>query len=116
MVKVISAILRTNDKGSFISFELMGDIELVQSQNTGRFYATAKRCFISSTFSLETAKGLIGQILPGKIVRIACDPYSYILPESREEITLSHTYRYTPMEERHVDEEIQSPKQMQESL
>ena len=96
MVKIISANLRTNDRGSFVSLELMGDIELVQSQNTGRLYMTAKRCFISSTFSLDIAKGLIGQVLPGKIVRVSCDPYSYKLPENQETITLSHTYTYLP--------------------
>jgi hypothetical protein len=79
MVRIYQAHLRENEKGSFVSLELMGDIELVQSQNTGRFYATAKRCFISSTFNLETAQSLVGQLLPGKIVRVACEPYSYKL-------------------------------------
>jgi hypothetical protein len=68
MVKIIQALLRQGERGQFVSLELMGEIELVQSQNTGRFYATAKRCFISSTFDLETAKGLGGQQLLGESI------------------------------------------------
>lgn len=116
MVKVYMAHLRKNDKGSFVSLELMGDMELVQSQNTGRFYATAKRCFISSIFNLETAQSLVGQLLPGKIVRVTCDPYSYTLPEGKEEIILSHTYTYVPQEEKPVEAGMHQPKEMQESL
>jgi hypothetical protein len=49
MVTVKSFVQRIGkDDKPFISLELTGDIELVQSQNTGRFYATVRRCFISS--------------------------------------------------------------------
>jgi hypothetical protein len=96
MVKIIQALLRKSEKGQFVSLELMGDLELVQSQNTGRFYATAKRCFIGSTFNLEIAKGLVGQQLPGTINRVACEPYDYTLPENRQVVSLAHTYAYVP--------------------
>jgi hypothetical protein len=98
MIKIISANVRESRKGQFVSLELMGDIELVQSQKTGRFYATAKRCFIGSTFDLEIAKGLVGQQLPGTINRVACEPYEYTLPENRQVISLAHTYAYVPPE------------------
>jgi hypothetical protein len=114
MVKVISAVLREGPKGPFVSLELMGDLELVQSQNTGRFYATAKRCSIGSTFSLETAKGLVGQQLPGSINRVACDPYLYTLPEGGQTITLSHSYAYVPEVQNAVETTQSSPKEMQE--
>jgi hypothetical protein len=32
--------------------------------------------------------------MPGSIVRESCDPYKYVIPETGEEIKLSHTYRY----------------------
>ena len=97
MVKVKNAFLREGKEGkSFVSLELTGDLELVQSQNTGRFYATTKRCFISSTFDLETAQSFIGKSMPGKIVRVICDPYEYKLPESGEMLLLGYSYQYQP--------------------
>ena len=99
MVRIINAHERKNDKGTFMTLELLGDIELIQSQNSGRFYATARRCSISTTFDHETAKNFIGQSLPGAIGRVPCEPYSYKLPESGETITLSHTYSYIPPQE-----------------
>jgi hypothetical protein len=114
MIKIIQAHLREGEKGQFVSLELMGDIELVQSQNTGRFYATAKRCFINSTFNLETAKELVGQQLPGSISRVACDPYLFSLPEGGQTITLSHTYAYVPEVHNAVEITESSSKEMQE--
>ena len=86
------------DNKPFVSLELIGGLELVQSQNTGRFYATARRCFVSSTFNLETAKQFIGQKMPGKIVRIQCEPYEFTIPESGEVISLGFRYDFQPEE------------------
>lgn len=105
MVKVIAAHLRESEKGKFVTLDLLGQIEMVQSQNTGRFYATARRCSIGTTFDLETAKGFIGQLLPGSIGRVQCDPYAYTVPETGEVINLSHTYAYIPQEEKAVEQE-----------
>lgn len=96
MVKVTNAHLRQGEKGNFMSLELMGDIELVQSQSTGRFYATAKRCFISSTFDEMTAKSFIGKEIPGEIKRVQTEPYDFTVPETGEVIRLAHTYSYVP--------------------
>ena len=98
MITIINAHLREGVKGSYVSLELQGDVELVQSQNTGRFYATARRCFVYSTFSEQVAKSLIGKSLAGSIRRVKCDPYEYALPESGEIVTLAHTYQYFPEE------------------
>lgn len=96
MVKIIATHLREGETGSFVSLELMGDVELVQSMNTGKFYATAKRCFVSSTFTEQQANDLIGTKLPGTIIRTDADPYEYTVPETGEVIELSHTYTYLP--------------------
>jgi hypothetical protein len=105
MVTVKSAVVRIGKDGkAFNVLELMGDIELVQSQNTGRFYATARRCFISSTFDLDTAKLFVGKQLPGNIVREATQSYEFIVPETGEEIVLSHTWVYQPDELKHNEE------------
>ena len=61
MVKISNYALRKNKEGKhFLALELQGEVELIQSTQTGRFYATAKRCSISSTFTEEEAKTLIG--------------------------------------------------------
>lgn len=82
----------------FYSLELTGGIELAQSSQTGRFYATARRCFISSTFTKEQAESFIGTKMPGTIIREACDPYEFTVPETGEQIELSHTWVYVPEE------------------
>ncbi|MFC2125988.1 hypothetical protein ACFLU5_14390, partial [Bacteroidota bacterium] len=63
---------------------------------TGNWYATAKRASITSTFTPDRAKKLIGMEIPGSIVREECDPYMYTIEETGEEIELHHTYKYVP--------------------
>ena len=102
MVKVANYHLRKStregEEKEFIVLELQGDVELVQSLQTGRYYATAKKCTISSTFNEETAKQLIGSTFPGSIVRVQRDPYEYVIPDTGETIMLSHSYEYKPEE------------------
>lgn len=96
MVKIKAAHLREGEKGSFVSLELQGEIELVQSLNSGRFYATTRRCFISSTFDLPTAEQFVGKELKGNIVRVQCDPYDFTVPETGEVISLGYSWDYLP--------------------
>lgn len=99
MVTVNDYKIREGKDGkSFISLELVGDMEMVQSANTGRFYATARRCFISSTFDEATAKRLVGTQMPGRIAKVESDPYDYTIPETGEVVQLSHRYDYLPEE------------------
>ena len=45
MVTISNYFVRENKEGhSFISLELTGDVELIQSSLTGKFYASAKLC------------------------------------------------------------------------
>ena len=98
MVTVKNYHLREGDKGKYVSLELTGDMELVQSTNSGRFYATCRRCFIFSTFDELTAKTMVGKQMPGSIIRTPCDPYDYTVPETAEVIQLTFRYEYTPEE------------------
>lgn len=97
MVIVKNYHLREGENGNYVSLELMSDVELVQSANTGRFYATVRKCFISSTFDEMTAKMLVGKELPGTITRVQSEPYEYTL-ENGETIQLAHRYDYVPEE------------------
>lgn len=97
MVRIISYKERQKDDGtSFFVLELQGGIEMVQSQETGNFYATAKRAFIPSTFDEITCKSVIGTEMPGIITKEECEPYDYVIKETGEEITLSHRWVYAP--------------------
>ncbi len=91
MLRIVEFKERTNDEGeNFFALILEGSVEMVQSQNTGRYYATALRCSIPSTFTEETCKQLIGTSIPGKIVKVECEPYEFEIPETGEVISLAH--------------------------
>lgn len=103
MVTVTGYALReSKDKRTFVSLQLEGDPEFVQSMQSGRFYLTAKRCNVTSTFSEQVAKLLVGKMMPGSIIKVECDPYDYAVPETGELITLAHTYEYVPEETKQV--------------
>lgn len=85
---------KTNEP--FVLLELSGGLELVQSQNTGKFYATARKCRIPSTFNADVAKLMVGQQVDGDIVRVESDPYEYTNKTTGEIITLAHSYAYRP--------------------
>lgn len=106
MITIKNYLVRQNKQGKdFIVLELQGDVEMVQSAETGRFYATARRCTITSTFDEATAKAIIGTTMPGKIVRQNCDTYEYAIPETGEVIKLAHRYEYLP-----EDAVVEKPK------
>jgi hypothetical protein len=97
MVTVKEYHTRKGDDGSeYISLELEGDVAFVQSQRTGRFYATTKRSFMYAALDESVAKSLVGSKMPGSIQRVPCDPYEYTIPETGEVITLTYTYQYVP--------------------
>ena len=81
---------------TFVLLELSGGLELVQSQNTGKFYATSRKCRIPSTFNADVAKLMVGQQIDGDIVRVESDPYDYTNKTTGEIITLTHSYAYRP--------------------
>ena len=97
MVKITNFFnVETKDGKNFISLELTGSIELVQSQSTGKFYATIRKCRIPSTFSEEIAKTMLGQELEGEIVRVQVDAYQFANKQTGEIMTLQHSYAYRP--------------------
>ncbi|NLR58160.1 hypothetical protein HGH93_08630 [Chitinophaga polysaccharea] len=112
MVTVTNYHKRKNASGKeFITLEIQGGLEMIQSQQTGKFYATAKKCNIPSTFDESTAKMLLGTQMPGTIERIDCDPYDYTVQQTGEVISLAHTYLYQP----ELATSKSSTKQLQEN-
>lgn len=99
MVTIVNYTERESADGrKFYALILQGGMEMVLSEESGRYYATAKRASITSTFDENTCKGLIGSKLPGKISKIQCDPYDYTVKESGEVIKLNHRWAYDPHE------------------
>ena len=97
MVTVTGFIERTRkDATKFIALEISGGLELVQSNNTGKFYGTVKKTSIPCTFDENLAKTLIGTQMPGNIVRVSVDPYNYLNKKTGEVIQLQHSYSYQP--------------------
>ena len=75
---------------------LQGGVESVLSKESGRFYLTARKATVTTTFNEVTCQNLIGQKLPGGIERQEVDPYTFVDEDSGEAIQLSHRYQYNP--------------------
>jgi hypothetical protein len=106
MVKIVNYQKRQTEEGKeFFTLELQGGIEMVKSQQTGKFYITARKVSISSTFDEQTCIALMGTELPGIVQKVTCEPYDYLIKETGETITLTHKYEY--VEENAISKEIE---------
>lgn len=95
MVKIVDFVKRTNKEGrEFFALILQSGIELVKSRNTGRWYATAKKTSITSTFDDAMCQSLIGTQIPGSVQRVECDPYDFTIRDTGEVVTLNHRWVY----------------------
>ena len=100
MVRIINYKERETEEGEvFLVLELQGGIQMVRSQMTNKFYATARKTTIPATFDEETCKALIGQEMPGKIEKVDCDPYEFTIKDTGEVIKLDYRYEYVPEDE-----------------
>jgi hypothetical protein len=97
MVKIIGLKQMENQDGKpFVSLEIEGGIDFVQSQSTGRLYMTSRKCMMATTFDENKAKSLIGTELPGSVERVETDPYDYTIKDTGEVIILAHRWDYVP--------------------
>ena len=97
MVTVTEFTTRTAKDGrEFNVLILQGGLNLVQSQKTKNYYATIKKCSIPSTFDAETAKSIIGEKIAGSIQKKSCEPYSFVVKDTGEEIELAYRWVYLP--------------------
>ncbi|KAK6033614.1 hypothetical protein OSTOST_00212 [Ostertagia ostertagi] len=94
------AVRTAKDGHSFITLELNGGLEFVQSMETGNFYATTRKCSMPCTFGEPLAKTMVGVSLPGEVVRVQAEPYEYTIKETGEVITLNYSYEYQPETEK----------------
>ena len=96
MVTVTGYAERTRKGGTtFIALEITGGVELIQNSTTGRYYATVRKCSIPSTFNAIVADAMIGQKLPGEVVKVITEPYDFVNPRTGEIMKLQHSYAYS---------------------
>ena len=99
MVTISNVLQRTNLEGKpFVVLELAGELQIQRSQGTGNSYAFIPKTSIPCTFSEETARELIGSTLPGEIIKVPCEAYSFINPNTKEQMTLTYRYSYNSPE------------------
>ncbi|MFD2573785.1 hypothetical protein ACFSUS_24320 [Spirosoma soli] len=108
MVTVSDYQQRTPAGGEpFFVLELTNqELEMVVSQQTGRFYATVRKCYIPATFPEPVCKMMVGKQLPGSITRTECDPYEFTIPETGEVVTRTHRYEYQPIEQGSLEQTV----------
>ena len=87
-------LVEKKDGTSFISLELTGGLELIQSSNADKFYGKIRKCRMPVTFDANIAKMMVGQTLKGDIVRVPTDTYEFTSPTTGEVMILEHTYAY----------------------
>ncbi len=96
-VTIVDYKPRTNSEGeNFFALILQGGLEMVLSKESNKFYATAKTSSVTSTFTEEVCKSMIGQEIPGSIQKVESEPFEYVVPETGEVITLEHRWEYFP--------------------
>jgi hypothetical protein len=97
MVTVTDYVKRTSAEGKeFNALVLQGEVEMILSKISGRYYAAARTCTITCTFNELMCKGLIGKQMPGSIEKMESEPYDYRIPNSDEVIKLNYVYYYNP--------------------
>lgn len=97
MVTVVDYAKRQDSAGKeFYCLVLNGDLEMIQSQKTGNYWATALKAGITTTFNEAVCKSLIGRTLPGEIQRVEVEPYEFTIEETGEVITRTHRSKYNP--------------------
>ena len=95
MVRIVNYQQRQTENGKvFFVLEIQGGIEMIKSQETGKFYVTARKALMPSTFDEQTCKALIGSEIPGAVEKVTCAPYEYVIKDTGEVITLTHRFEY----------------------
>ena len=97
MVTVVDfATRQAKDGREFNVLILQGGLSMVQSKQSGSFYATVKKCSIPSTFDAATAKTMIGERIMGSVQKKSCEPYSFLVKDTGEVMTLDYRWVYLP--------------------
>lgn len=95
MVKIIGVKTITTENGKeFSMLVIQGEIEPLVSNKTGKIYLTMRTANLPTTFDVEASRTLIGRELPGRVAKVECEPYEYIVKETGEILILKHNWQY----------------------
>ena len=107
MVTIVDYKAHQKENGEkFFALIVQGGLEAVKSKETNRTYFTAREARVACTFNEETCQKLIGTEMPGKIMKVEVDPYSYTIPDTGEIIQLFHRNEYVSEEEAVIKEQV----------
>jgi hypothetical protein len=96
MVTITSYQPRTDKQGrSFLVLTLTSGVEIIQT-SSGGFRAVVRRATIPASFDESTAKLMIGQQMPGQIIRVQSTPYTLTDRKTGEALTFTHRWRFQP--------------------
>lgn len=87
---------KNQEGGSFLVLNIEGGVVMSQSESTGSWFASTMKTSIVASMDEKTIMGMIGQTLPGTIIKKQCPPYSYTIPSTGEDKTLDYTYEFCP--------------------
>lgn len=96
MVKIINYKEKQTEDKTFCILEIQGGVEMIMNQQTGHYYASAKKARIISTFNKATCELLIGTDIEDRIDKVECEPYEYVSKTTGETMMLSHKYVFVP--------------------
>lgn len=95
MVTVSGYEEKKNQRGErFIVLNLVSDVVMEKSPNTGNYFANIYKANIVASFNEETAKLMVGKQLPGAIIKKDCEPYEYVVKSTGAKKILTHTFEY----------------------
>ena len=91
---------------SFFALIITGGVSMIQSKETGNYYATSNKASITSTFDEQTCKDLVGTKLPGNITKVPSEPYSFVIEQTGEEVTLDYRWQYEPEHQNETEKAV----------
>ncbi|WP_217607387.1 hypothetical protein [Chitinophaga sp. GbtcB8] len=97
MVTIKNYFLNQNGEGKpYVCLELIGEIEILLSEKSGKFYADVKKCKIPTRIDEATARLMVGKQIAGSIVKKECAAWEYTVPGTGEVVTMNYRFEYEP--------------------
>jgi hypothetical protein len=97
MVTISDCQSRKNAKGeTFYVLILSGEVDFAKSTLSGNFYLTTRRASVTTTFDQKTCQSLIGRQIPGRIIRVECEPWNSVNESTGELIVHHHRNAFVP--------------------